>query len=582
MRLNNLHFLVLSLSAVAMLFPYSGAVAALRVSNSSLMQEQAALNAARAAAAQQSAQYANTPQPARTGTAVNNDTGASTSVSDADMDACNMIYPNGQFAWVQPTMGLKRGNPATCVSLVEMRSYQNSGGTQYTVLARGYLAAGDSAKCNIDDFSDITYQGRDFTYPADNPPTIEDVERVMAQENKSNAGFKILGAALVGGIGGNLLAQGDKGDDSALGLGGDKLKGTAIGAATAAAVMTASTQVDDYKAGSVILSTGVNAAAGAVVGNLMATGDDILKIDECEIEGKGKTTCLYGTQDVDNTSVKATKQENAFYNIDNNTTYVCTPIDDDETVVKEWKDCVAKPLVNLTFEKTPKSDNDVDAVELDGDCKPDSDTGYVTDDCIKKVLKAQNTGIQYYGYEENTDSKAKPKLQKLESRNNSYLEGKHNFVKIAKAASGAKRVGAMIEFKESQGMFGIKYSEWKKTYKAKQTGPVYDLQGKPLKVGDKPAEISKFYPIAQSPDDGAVVDFDNRARTKSTLIGTGVGGGLGALSGAMGADAAIQERWTTAVREYEDSLGNVVCVSGNRFMAKYNDILFVPEMSSQQ
>jgi hypothetical protein len=82
----------------------------------------------------------------------------------------------------------------------------------------------------------------------------------------------------------------------------------------------------------------------------------------------------------------------------------------------------------------------------------------------------------------------------------------------------------------------------------------------------------------QSADDGAVVDFENRARTKSTLVGAGGGATLGAIAGAAGADSAITERWTTAVREYEDSLGNILCLTGDRFLAKYNDIAIIPAM----
>ena len=154
------------------------------------------------------------------------------------MDACSAIYPNGAFDWVKPTTGLKRGGPATCAALVELRSYKN---TDYNVLATAYLAAGDSIKCNVDNFHAFTPAGREFTYPADTAPTVEDVEKVMAQEQKSNAGMKILAAAVVGGIGGNLVGKADKGADSPLGTNKEKLVSTAIGAAGGAALMTAST-----------------------------------------------------------------------------------------------------------------------------------------------------------------------------------------------------------------------------------------------------------------------------------------------------------------------------------------------------
>ena len=194
--MRKLKFLILSLPLATAMFPYSAAHGALRVNNSSVvknqMQNMALMHEMASVAQMQTA-----PQPARTVTDANGNT---TTISNAQMDACNAIYPGGTFDWTKPTMGMRAGGAATCASYVELRAY-NGGGTSYNVLATGYLASGDAVRCNIDSFPDITVIGRDFTYPADNPPTIEDVEKVMAAENKANAGFKILATAVVGGIG---------------------------------------------------------------------------------------------------------------------------------------------------------------------------------------------------------------------------------------------------------------------------------------------------------------------------------------------------------------------------------------------
>ena len=562
MNTSKLNYLILSLPALATVFPWTPAVAALRINNSSLMQSQSAA----AASAARSAMQAYEPQPARV---ITNDNGDVQTISTADMDACSAIYPNGAFDWVKPTTGLKCGGPATCAALVELRSYKN---TDYNVLATAYLAAGDSIKCNVDNFHDFTPAGREFTYPADTAPTVEDVEKVMAQEQKSNAGMKILAAAVVGGIGGNLVGKADKGADSPLGTNKEKLVSTAIGAAGGAALMTASTQSNNYKVGSTILSTGINATAGAVAGNLMASGDDILKIEKCTLKtsNKGDTTqsnadtdnkdtktsnetsmetvCLYGAYDIgtDN-NVDNTVKENLFYDYKEHESYRCAEHKD-----TEWTDCTRISLTQITFADLPDDNKQT--------CEPKQT---VSGDCEDVLAKSSTK----YTMDENKQIK----------------QGNGNLVKIDSAQKVGRLVPAMIEFKGSQGMFGIKHSDWLAKFSSGYTDArIYDTQGKPLTdKNDKEVKINidNFYPSAQSAEDGDMVDFSNRARAKSTLIGAGGGAALGALSGVSGANAEIQNRWIAASREYEDSLNNVVCETGQRFLSKYNDIAIVPNMS---
>ncbi|MBQ7244750.1 MAG: hypothetical protein IJS34_00015 [Alphaproteobacteria bacterium] len=564
MNTSKLNYLILSLPALATVFPLAPAVAALRINNSSLMQSQSAA----AASAARSTMQAYEPQPARV---ITNDNGDVQTISTADMDACSAIYPNGAFDWIKPTTGSKRGGPATCAALVELRSYKN---TDYNVLATAYLAAGDSMKCNVDSFHEFTPAGREFTYPADTAPTVEDVEKVMAQEQKSNAGMKILAAAVVGGIGGNLVGKADKGADSPLGTNKEKLVSTAIGAAGGAALMTASTQSNNYKVGSTILSTGINATAGAVAGNLMASGDDILKIEKCTLKtsSKGDTTqsnadtdnkgtktsnetsmetvCLYGAYDIgtDNNVVNTVK-ENLFYDYKKHESYYCK-----EHKENAWIVCTTISLTQITFADLPEGNKKT--------CEPKQN---VSDDC-EEVLD-NNVSIKKYTMDENKQIK----------------QGNGNLVKIASAQKVGRYVPAMIEFKDSQGMFGIKHSDWLAKFSSGYTNAhIYDTQGKPLtdKNGDEvKINIDNFYPSAQSAEDGDMVDFSNRARAKSTLIGAGGGAALGALSGVSGANAEIQNRWIAAAREYEDSLNNVVCATGQRFLSKYNDPIIIPNMS---
>ena len=86
MKMSRSVFFGLSISALAALVAYSNADAALRITNSSLMKNQTQVNATERAT--------QVPQPARTATDTD---GTTVAVSEADMNACKMIYPNGHF-----------------------------------------------------------------------------------------------------------------------------------------------------------------------------------------------------------------------------------------------------------------------------------------------------------------------------------------------------------------------------------------------------------------------------------------------------------------------------------------------------
>ena len=546
------------------MFPYSVAHGALRINNSSVtaakIQNMAAAREMAAAAYTQ-----NAPQPARTVTDANGNT---TTISDAQMDACNAIYPGGTFDWTRPTMGMHAGDAATCSSYVELRAY-NGGGTTYNVLATGYLASGDAVRCNIDSFPDVTVVGRDFTYPADNPPTMEDVERVMATENKANAGFKILATAVVGGLGGNLLGKGDDG----FGTNKEKLKTTALGAVGGAALMTASTQINDYKTGSVILSTGTNMAAGAVAGNVMASGDEVLQIDNCpDVDGLKGAQCIFGTV-TNGPETELTSESGKdwyFWNYKDNEIFRCSQTDekDSNKKDKEFKNC---HKIQATITELADVMNDV--------CKTSENKNKKFDakECAA-AIKSKSDGVNptKYGYDERDTDKDRNKILKKQDTG--------TWVKIEKAKTAGSRTGAVIKLAgEYKNIFGYKREDWRErgtNSKIKIAGEtVYDLYGK-SDGATKDKTISDFTPAYKTASDGGVIDFNNAARTKSTLIGAGAGGALGALSGAAGADAAINERYLTALREYEDSLSNIVCYTGARYLAKYNDAIIIPEMKN--
>ena len=92
------------------------------------------------------------------------------------------------------------------------------------------------------------------------------------------------------------------------------------------------------------------------------------------------------------------------------------------------------------------------------------------------------------------------------------------------------------------------------------------------------AKMEDFVPVTVSAKDGGIIDLGNKARLKSTLVGAGAGGALGAFTAYEGAQSDIDDRWVSAVREYKDSLQKFYCVTGNRFLSYYNDVVIIPSV----
>ena len=210
------------------------------------------------------------------------------------LEMCSQIYPNGEFTLARPTAGLGAGGAKTCVAVVELRGYQMGQNGTDVVLARANVAAGTTINCNISDFPEASYtlDAQNVIFPADAEPTTEDVKKVMNQEQKQNAGLKIAAAALIGGIGGNISGKNDVGKDGLFGASKSKITNTVVGAVGGAAIGAAGSYTG-YEAGNMIMSAGINAAAGGVVGNIMAAGDSVLRIENCEQNGAA-TSCLWG------------------------------------------------------------------------------------------------------------------------------------------------------------------------------------------------------------------------------------------------------------------------------------------------
>ena len=469
------------------------------------------------------------------------------------LNNCAMIYPEGEFVWDRPTIGRGAGGSPTCVAVVEMRKIKANSNLEYTVVARGKLAAGDTLHCNISDFPTATYLP-DITsvvFPADNPPTREDVVKVMNEEQKNKAGLKIAAGAVVAGIAGNLVGKSEIGSDSLFGTNEEKLKSTAAGAAIGAALMTASTYSGKV-AGDVILHTGVNAAAGGIVGNMMASGDAVLRVEKC-VDGGVEKTCLWGT--LQKTDSEGAPTKHVYYNPD-------------------------------------KADGVIECDNEDKNCKYNgslifkSIAGKTAKDFVGKkaaeVLAGQSD-VQEYKYDES------------DSGNKTMTAGTGGYY----LASVAKRAGApmpavIVGFQDSA--FGIKAKDWYNWQSANgKTAKIClrDSRGNPYNCSTGGTvqnqenadaaqqikyDINDFNPIKLEADDGGVVDFSNKARLGSTLKGAGVGGALGGFAGYQGAQSDIEERFVLATREYNDSLEKFYCGSGRKWLSFYNDEVMIPTM----
>lgn len=471
--------------------------------------------------------------------------GNNDSVAFNQLEQCSMIYPNGEFVWASPTLGAGVGGADTCAAVVELRGYQAGADGSDVVLARATLAAGDTIRCNISEFPEATMNVsavESFVFPADAAPTMDDVIAQMNQEQKQNAGIKIAAGALIGGLGGNMAGANDVGNDSLLGTDKNKIQSTFIGALSGAALMAGNAYAGKV-AGDTILSTGVNAAAGSVIGNMSGTGDPVLRIEDCRITENGverETTCLWGAL-VASSPLDLSGAQTAFYNIENGDTYVCD---------KDMKNCKSEQLVSIELEAYPN----INIEEID--------------EYFENVRS--DSSKQYHMETENGVNVIKPGA------------GNGIFAKISAAGTIDRQIPAMIEMRDKA--FGMNQSDWRQWKRNNSNAiPIYGRSGNGTSYTlpeSTNADIQNFYPMLVDAADGSLIDFGNKARLKSTLVGGAVGGALGGLSGYQGAQMDVQNRWVTAVREYEDSLQKVYCATGNRYLSSYNDMVFIPAMTS--
>lgn len=478
-------------------------------------------------------------------------------VNVSDLEACSMIYPNGVFRWEIPESGIRNNQVPQCVAVVELRDANTN-----VILATTTVAAGDSLKCNIDSFPESNMNATALAkteLPADAAPTIQDVEAVMNQENKQNAGFKIAAGAIISGIAGNLLAPKEAGDTKMFGTGKTQLVDTAIGAAAGAGIMAASSYSGKV-AGDTIKSTAVNAASGMIVGNMLAgtsSGNSIIATTKCKLDS-GEVDCIIGTcaeksNETINNGQKGT--ETTYHYFINFRT------------CKEMLKCTIKEQTNGTYTK----------------CSQENMANYI-DVMVEMQSGSPNTKLcsslkdsEYTSLSETYKHPSSDDPAELE-RNVDQNPGVYALVASATITNGRKHAYAVMDLGTKP--FGYKLSDWTDTL-SKQGGIRYFNRNSDGTVGDAFKDCT-FEPKTRDADDGGLIDLSNQARAKGTMIGAGVGGAMGGFAGYQGAKSEVTDRWTAAVREYEDSLSNFVCMTGGRYLSKYNDYADIPTLKKTE
>jgi len=474
------------------------------------------------------------------------------------LDSCAMIYPNGEFMWDRPTVGSKANGPATCVAVVELRfkdkNLDSMGNKSDLPVARVKLAAGDGFVCNISNFPQSSYlqdiKREDVEFPADAEPTREDVIKVMNQEQKQKAGLKILGGLVVGGLGGNLTGKNDPGKDGMLGTSKSKLKNAAIGAAGGAALMAASSYSGKV-AGDIIMNTGINAIAGGLVGNMSATGDDVLRVEKCKTEDGVETTCLWGK--IENTSDLSEEEKNdtIFYGINSKKIVVCKESSSggEYTECKENASYVAKDI-----KETAHSITDLN--------------GKNSSELLKSVTRYEFQPV------DNDPNKKEKKMAEV-------MNAEYVIVDAVKRNGSAKKA-VVLGFTEKA--LGSKMDDWYEWVGVNDGATVClrDNDGNPYNCSDTDSSmgdaLENFTPVMLGADSEDIIDMSNKARLGSTLKGAGVGGAVGGFSGYQGAQNDIDERWVQAKTEYRGSLMQVYCGTGNKYLGFYNDEVLIPTL----
>ena len=447
-------------------------------------------------------------------------------VTMEQLDACAEIYPTGAWAWDVADVGSQ--SEMGCVADVELRMVS---GSDDVVLATARVAPGGAIKCNVSEFPSASYTESAGTviFPADAEPTRDEIVAVMNKEQKQNAGMKIAAATIIGGLAGNFVGQNDPGKGGALGTSNDKMNKTAIGALALGGLTAVSTQAGKV-GGDVILGATVNAAGGGLIGNISGIGDPVLLIRKCE-----GTDCLYGYV------AKNIKVESPNYGFmgDKGTHVKCTQDEDN------YSSC---------------GTTDFEYWSLKG-----VDQNTTQQEKLDQALSGEKFCL---------------KGKKMES-SQMGCDGQEIFYVLDTASEQGKKEAAVITEWNTKLKTKSDFKTWR-TENANSDIPVIRYRYSDGTIGKDVGDdfsAANFTPLTQDATDGSIIDFNNKARTKSTVTGAGVGAGLGGFSAYQGATTDVENRWVAEVQSYKDSLTKFYCATGKRFLSQYNEMAIIPAVT---
>jgi len=448
-------------------------------------------------------------------------------ISRANLEQCQMIFMAGTMAWDMPNAGLRRPQNMTCIAEVELRQIH---GMNDIVLARAFVAAGDSMTCNIDYFPESSFTPAAFQteFPADRPPTIDEVQAVMDAERRQGAGWRIAAGAVIGGAGGALLNPENRWAGGAIGVG--------IGGGTMAAA-----SYTGHVAGETIQAAVIGAAAGGAIANMMALGNRTYPAVESHETGNYLVgRCI-------TTTPRQERHYYGFFDIATGSQMICANSDGKkincDTNVRlsnmfvEGEDILRRartPDDSRAFCQTPDGSMAID------NCISDSRSWFLLDGNF-----GDNTSV--------------------ETSWQIIANQASGFCRLADAAPQRSRrlKGAdLLEVCDSSGghvsFYGVAFGG----------GPSTSF-----------VQCENFEVFNRDSHDGNIIDLSNPARLRSTLTGAAIGGALSGFAAHSGATQEVQERWMAEMRRYTDSLSRVSCFTGTRFLGQYNSVVIIPPMA---